>query len=1557
MSLKDIGKYDVSEETQAFKDKLASQDTENAGLRSRLMKREAELEEIKASFNETLHKLSAEADRALRLERDLARRSDELKIEKMASSNAEAVLAAAQEKLKAEEQVARGLEATLDTMSCQSDSVRAQTSKLETEKRAMECRVRELERMLQNKEPQPTANSRLPKRDGRPRSSSVSNPRLPALEQELKDTKVLLAQKEKTLRDIEMKLTRAHEDLVKTQNSQISAEKAMQARIAELTSVLEDKSEELEMLKAGQGAGDAMEREEELMKRIDEDEAKIAALESLLHEQQRGPTQAAYNKVHDRLRAESERLTSSEKRVLDLMEEKKEAQDACAATRQEFDRAERLLQDSENRVKALTAIESGLQKELADIRYQLQLTRHSTAISEDHMDIDVEEIQSNFDNSFLSPGCSTPMAPTRTNSSAHPDEAMLANYIETLLRAVDRLRGERDDLRRALEFSKTEAQFTAQTMKKRIHMLTQKTDGTSSYNLQSNLCITALGVVVNHLRTDLDAAEQIHPMTDLLHSIAERDTALQELRSNLEVSCQQLTTSEESRNDLLLLVTELEAKVQSLNAEVRAVGSSHEDTHDALQQAEEQLTEITRAYQNIESERNSLSLQVTNLQIDLEAAQEELADAQSRYTALQAQQLSTMSATGVAHALRGQIQELEGRVNRRTEQIGIHQHDIRRLETNLKLQEDRISEMTSELEMMSAQKEAMVEDCAEARDARDQAVSKLELAEFDVERLQEEIDDLKTVHGGELSSMVAIVAQAMSNARRSQFMVEHHLVEEEQMLTKISALAAHNSKLSQDIGVLSGQKDVLLRDMAQSASSLHSLEALWTERDTEMSQLMVSLAIVHQALRNSDCNLRKSRQDVMALQGQLSSFRCELDIKAASLEARDARLAILEQNIAEISKESSVDLARCISDYQGQLQSLEEELDDLRTRHQITCETLSRAQNDLRERIQARQLGEAELQDDLCARHAIEVGQLQERLKYTSQELSEATQLLQDTELRFVEVQQHNQESSNRIAALMDEVQRRAGSEGSETALRVKHAEELDVLQKTVSNTQNELIAAKQECQRLANLVEQSNGVLEQEKQTHTDALRYAEQRVRELQDDQQEKIAVLEANEGDLRDLRSSLDQRFQEQELLRIQLEDELACRKQDQAAIDVQLSSYADRQAKSDTLQAELQQANEAMRWQLDQAEAELLSLRAEKQSLQMETTNLEAEIQRSISFTRYLENQALQNETSNSSLKETLEQIQLRLAQSEKAGKAAELSLALRTTQHDKAMASLRRELDTVRSEPKLLDVVAELEEKNREMDHLLQSKCAEIEDYDDRILETLKANKKLSAKVDALTRKVQSLQGKLATVKESVQTPPANLAAPSMQPSAPIVPPVPRVPVFTDPGPILGRDRTMSNTTSAFRSQTPERRSGIMQTGTPEREVPTSAGKKRRAPDHDERESIPPEGRYTSDSVVQPVTTPRQRKTLHASRTGFTPARSGRSILGLPSPGRRTTTTISDVTNSPRSASDPQSARNPSKRSWLGKIRGGVPQSNNLGGRVVASRANVFEKMPDSLESS
>lgn len=49
-------------------------------------------------------------------------------------------------------------------------------------------------------------------------------------------------------------------------------------------------------------------------------------------------------------------------------------------------------------------------------------------------------------------------------------------------------------------------------------------------------------------------------------------------------------------------------------------------------------------------------------------------------------------------------------------------------------------------------------------------------------------------------------------------------------------------------------------------------------------------------------------------------------------------------------------------------------------------------------------------------------------------------------------------------------------------------------------------------------------------------------------------------------------------------------------------------------------------------------------------------------------------------------------------------------------------SLRRELASLKALPNLEGVVAELEEKVRDMDDLLRGKCEEIEANDDRVFE-------------------------------------------------------------------------------------------------------------------------------------------------------------------------------------------------------------------------------------------
>lgn len=240
---------------------------------------------------------------------------------------------------------------------------------------------------------------------------------------------------------------------------------------------------------------------------------------------------------------------------------------------------------------------------------------------------------------------------------------------------------------------------------------------------------------------------------------------------------------------------------------------------------------------------------------------------------------------------------------------------------------------------------------------------------------------------------------------------------------------------------------------------------------------------------------------------------------------------------------------------------------------------------------------------------------------------------------------------------------------------------------------------------------------------------------------------------------------------------------------------------------------------------------------------------------------------------------------------------------------------------------------------------------------------LKENKKLITKIESLSRKVQNLQAKLNAAKASNAGPQASLI--SVSPDVPTsnittiakgqrsvthsISTLP-IPSFIPPS-MEGRtplSRTVSGPSSmpgsktpqkkalpvqVFKARTPERRS----ISSPENLSTTVIGKKRRAPDDfEDCESVPPQA-FTAESVPrhEPENkTPRVRRVLSSFQSGFTPVRQQGSHAIFPiSPNKKATSSpyITDMTNSPRRASHqdsnvPESAK-PSKRSWLGKIRG------------------------------
>ncbi|KAI6136393.1 hypothetical protein F5141DRAFT_1074278 [Pisolithus sp. B1] len=1512
MSLSDLGKNDVSAEMQAIKDRLAGQDTENAGLRALLMRREAELNEIRTSLNETLHKLSKEADRALRLEGALADRDLELQKERISRENVEHVLVATQEKFKAQERSTKELEATMDTLSQHSQSTNTERRALENEKIALQNRLRELQMLFQQHEAQ-AASSRLPKRAGRRRSSSLTSHRSSNLEQELNDCKVQLA-----------------DDLLKAENMRISAEKASQKRVSELLSTLEAKEDEFEALKRGGTDGDAKEREAALLQRIDEDEAKIAALESMIKgAQANGVSQSTYDRLQSRLKAESERLRRCEDSRTQLLAEKRELHEERDGIRQELARSNELLQETQGLLRDSQSKQMQLQAEVEAL--ENRRVQESEQKAHNAMDVD--------DASDGGTG----------RSSTYSSEPAVASHIETLLRAIDRLRNERDEMKRALEFSEVEYRITTQGYQSQVASLSKELSERPSQVLMASpvsndgdadvrigrlvKCATTFSVVIAHLQNTLESSEQrlsslrsdkesLSSCLVNLNEFVEKqkrtlEGAEQEqkvLCSNMDTLNAELSTSEQQRTQALLLVTKLEKKMQSMVESSAETEAAYKHAHEGFVEAEERLSELSKTYEMVESERNSLSLQVANLQDDLTRAQDELTASQDRYNALQAQQLSDMSTSDNWNCA----------VLRRTEQIGIHQHDIHRLETNMKLQEERIAEMTSELEVLSAQKEAMVEDCAEARESRDRAIQKLEATEEDLERLEGLLDRLKQDSEARLATMSSEVAKLTSERCRLASGVES-------TESRIAALELANAEFQAEIQSLRSERTVIDGHLNSTMMQFEALKAQTYAQDLETQQAFVALAILHGAWRSSARQLQVASESQNSLQSRVAVLSQELLSRGQRTDSVEEEVRVLRSHLAD-SNAASEATTKINEVYEVEINKLRSDVVGLQSQLEDATRQLSQAHTVLKDRnVTKEEYANVELELEQLKHRLYDVDALRKSLDTMAEELAEARRVLDENSVCHAQAEARMAEQ---IRSMSQRLQDQDAVQNQLEEGRIEHDEACRLLRTELENARAEAHSSRRSYTNLLEHHETAIKDLDSAKQGLEDKLAATEGRLNVLHAEHQQSIIALEEKYRTESDsLSAQLDNRLCELEMLRRQLETETDARKRAETLSEQEIKAVESQLADTAATESEHRRIIAHSRQQLDELHSEVMALQDERNALQEQITNLEAEIQRLHSLTRHLESRNKESESTCVTLQNALQECQLNLAQSEKAGKAAELSLALQSTQHEKVVAAFRHELVSLQSGPDLHAALAELEEKNRELDDLLRAKCAEIEGYDDQILETLKANKKLTVKVESLTRRVQALQTKLASTKS--QNP--RIVSPQASPTVPIPQ---QASEMSLPQHVHATPKMTMTLTSKTMSAS-DHRAMFAPTTAPETvgNVPTiAAGMKRRAPDDDERDGVPPEGHYSVDVPMRNTSTPRSRRTLHTKQTGLTPIRSTRARGGQLSPARHATTavtpphTITDVTNSPRTSSHNESHAG-KKRSWLGRVRSGSAPQN------------------------
>ncbi|KAI0778792.1 hypothetical protein BD413DRAFT_117998 [Trametes elegans] len=1427
MSTWGIGDNHDSDEVHALKEQLRIKDAAHTTLYGEYTKREAEINELKTSLNDMLDKLRREADRVIQLDSDLKRRNEELANERLTRQNTEVALSAANRKLRDSEDNALELQSTIDALSAQTNSTSLGRSKLEQDNAALQTRVRALERELQSKarseEFALRQSQNQPSNGRRPRqSSSETALHISVLEKEIAELRATSSQQAEQLQQKTEQLARARDSHTKLENERMASEKRLRRELEDVRATLHDCEEDLRLLRGASSGDDVAMREAELLERLEEEEQRVATLENELarstgtRKRDLAILQDELDRTHKLLEEANQKASETEERMTELIEEKEEALD-------ERDRLER---------------------ERARLAQHLRAADGRISELEDHLS-----------------------DPSRQSSAKSPDEATVAT-MEKLLNTIERLRGERDGLRRDLEFLNAENRFAVQSLEAKLTVATSAPPTPATDMAELNLlrghvqafqeqaersarATVALAIVAQHAGS-LDQGD-ITRIQELSQQLTDTDERLQHAQRHLEQRErdvreleQQLSSATESLGSVESQVPGLRATIERLEGELSNERASHVETGAALADVEAQLTAANLALTDAEAERDALALEKTHLQQDLEKARQELADADERH-GRQLHALSSGQPTAAAQgALRAQIQELEGRIDRRTAQIGMHQHDIARLEMNLKLQEERIAEMTAEMDVAQGEKDAMLEDCRTTRDQRDEALRKCD-------DLEEALETVEEARDTEVEGVVKAAFGAMSQRRAAvswwRREVARHSKDVAGLQERIQSITGEKEALSAQIAASLAKQEHLAQALEDKASAF---DALQQERDSAMNEtqhMSSALSTLQAQLDQAATDARAAEEAKTAVDSQLAALSGELDAKDKELSSLRGQLTAVRDSHADRQSLDASIFAQEKAELELQLQDARASLAKLGESHQETAEKLaqveqelSRAEDELSHHLSESALrseAEEHLRDELAQakkQREEEVATLQDQLKSVSDELAEITRLRVDADasrkLAEEELARTKEQLEARLAEVGKSLDAASSLEAELEQLRTKHDEETRTLRERLESITADLASASSRRdelealheQAVRNAEERSQQLLEAQEKVETlekelAALRDAhavelhdlEKRleettaelcsVRESQTDsdaqQREKVDELSRT---VEELEGRITVLTKEADECRAELGEEKAAHADTKATTTAELHEAISRRDEAEAALADAEKELPAVRAQLEHAEATLAQAEEEKLNLEYQVTNLEAEVQRSKSLQRFLESQAADGERRTSTLEAELEELRTRCTALDRLAKTTEANLAMQSIQHEQTVTSLKRELNALRAQPRLEDEIHDLKEKNAEMEELLRAKCLEIEENDDRFIEMIKEKKKLTNKIDSLSRKVQNLQTKLAAANEAASTP-----APA---SAPVSAPKQRS-TFT-PSPVLASTPVLSAPFASSSSSRPTR---------------------------------------------------------------------------------------------------------------------------------------------------
>jgi len=775
------------------------------------------------------------------------------------------------------------------------------------------------------------------------------------------------------------------------------------------------------------------------------------------------------------------------------------------------------------------------------------------------------------------------MAPPISTVTSRPEaDADTITQIERLLLAIDRLRGERDNLRRNVQFLESESRFAIEALEAKLSasmstagdhtmatvqqlraqiddMRAQKADvdrAKASEIRKLQLHVQGLAIVLGRVTSEQETSrselsqETRNELRSSQAKLEESQADVEDLgqRYDVTVLCLEAVTSQ--RDDLL---NQLQAKDAEWEQETEALRIAEHEARERLDEFEREMSELNHHLEGVESDRDSLALQLTNLTTDLQVAQEELTSAETRYTNLQFHQLSSMTNNEATRTLRDHIEELEMRVMRRTEQIGIHQHDIRRLETNLRLQEERLGEMTIELEMMAAQKDAMVEDCADAREARDEAIGRAEALEEEMEAVEGRNEENKAL----VTNLIAVIAETVARAREA-----------------IGQARAQATGENQDLLHTQKQQATLQQELDEKLVSFLELTKQSEENREELHKVRVALIQCQTEAKELSILAQNLQEEKAALEAQIVALKEQADeSNILQNQNKDLLHLIQEKERAGATNDDAERVlvqvkpqhADAIGKLQIRLVETESALEELQTRYKSSEQDRQRA-----------------VEDAKTSMH-----ELEQRLDATSKTLVELTQTHE-------QVDALEKEHAKKIIDLQDQLDKT--SIAQQDALKSR-----DIL-----HTENVRLAHE-----IDQLLQENNSLLSRSRDDKLAVQQELEKKVQSLQGRFEEETRLLQISKEEA----ARLEHR------LRVEAEG----RAQDHKAHGEALSSANKQYELAEESISQLRADLAALQDNLEVKQGYLAAAEEEKTILQQDITTFEAEIQKSKSLSRFLEAQ--------------------------------------------------------------------------------------------------------------------------------------------------------------------------------------------------------------------------------------------------------------------------------------------------------------------------------------------